>query len=54
MPLTKFVTTKEGKRVKAKLVEISLFAYDPRFLGPHINPHHYPGVVNIPSGTEAG
>ncbi len=49
--LTKPITTTNGGKTSAKLVEISLDAYDPRFLGPHIKPHTYPGVVDIPPGA---
>jgi hypothetical protein len=50
VPPTKLITVNGGKAIRANLVEISLDAYDPRFLGPH-KPRTYPGVVNIPPGV---
>jgi len=48
IPLSKSITNRVGKVVQANLVEISLYAYDPRFLGPRVKPHAHPGIVDTP------
>lgn len=48
IPLTKPITNRAGKVVQANLVEISLYAYDPRFLGPRVRSHAHSGIVGTP------
>lgn len=53
IPLTKPMTNRAGNVVQVNLAEISLFVYDPRFLGPRIKSHVYPGIVDtLPVETE--